>query len=194
MFVTVKKCGGQGECIKSCPTEAIRYIDNRSFSCICCGACFDACPNHAIFKNKYGGYVVDRAKCNGCGICESVCPVDSIHIEDGLVKGICSRCGLCEEACPDQARIDAFDVVEDKQKKIINNLKAVTAMIGTGAGAARIQAMDIPSKQEKTASRNVFIVEDAAITVQLEPSRLKWKRKATAQDVISVMMSVLARL
>ena len=153
MFVTVKKCGGQGECIKSCPTEAIRYIDNRSFSCICCGACFDACPNHAIFKNKYGGYVVDRAKCNGCGICESVCPVDSIHIEDGLVKGICSRCGLCEEACPDQARIDAFDVVEDKQQKIINNLKAVTAMIGTGAGAAKIQAMDIPSKQEKTASR-----------------------------------------
>ena len=27
MFVTVKKCGGQGECIKSCPTEAIRYIE-----------------------------------------------------------------------------------------------------------------------------------------------------------------------
>ena len=38
------------------------------------------------------------------------------------------------------------------------------------------------------------MVEDAAITVQLEPSRLKWKRKATAQDAISVMMSVLARL
>ena len=143
MFVTVKKCGGQGECIKSCPTEAIRYIDNRSFSCICCGACFDACPNHAIFKNKYGGYVVDRAKCNGCGICESVCPVDSIHIEDGLVKGICSRCGLCEEACPDQARIDAFDVVEDKQQKIINNLKAVTAMIGSGAGACSLWKMQL---------------------------------------------------
>ncbi len=153
MFVTVKKCGGQGECIKSCPTEAIRYIDGRSFSCICCGACFDACPNHAIFKNKYGGYVVDRAKCNGCGICESVCPVYSIHIEEGIVKGICSRCGLCEEACPDNARIDAFDTVEDKQKKLLNNLKAVTAMIGTGAGAVKISDMNIPVKTEKTAAR-----------------------------------------
>ena len=78
MFLSVKDCGGKGICIKNCPTEAIRTIGGKSFSCICCGACAEACPNHAIFKNKYGGYVVDKARCNGCGVCEFTCPIESI--------------------------------------------------------------------------------------------------------------------
>lgn len=123
MFLSIKKCGGKGECIKACPTEAIRMVKGKSFSCICCGACAEICPNHAIFKNSYGGYVVDQAKCNACGMCEFTCPVNSIHIEDNVVKGICARCGLCEEACPDNARVDGYDLVESKQNKFIETLK-----------------------------------------------------------------------
>ncbi|KZX15672.1 tetrathionate reductase subunit B precursor [Methanobrevibacter cuticularis] len=115
MFLSTNKCEGIGECINICPTEAIRLINGRAFSCITCGACFDACPNQAIFKNRYEGYVVDRAKCNGCGVCEFTCPVDSIHIEDGIVKGICARCGICVEACPTNSRLDGFDLIENKQ-------------------------------------------------------------------------------
>ncbi|MDR2966452.1 MAG: 4Fe-4S binding protein [Methanobacteriaceae archaeon] len=81
MFLSTNQCEGIGECIKICPTEAIRLINGKAFSCITCGACFKACPNNAIFQNKYRGYVVDRAKCNGCGVCEFTCPVNSIHIE-----------------------------------------------------------------------------------------------------------------
>jgi len=153
MFLTTKKCDGQGECIKHCPTEAIRFVGDVSFSCICCGACFESCPNHAIFKNKYGGYVVDRAKCNGCGICESVCPVDSIHIEDAVVKGICSRCGLCESVCPNNARIDSSNLNEAKQKKFLNSIKNLSSKIGSGEGSVRIDNMNIPSKEDKSAKR-----------------------------------------
>lgn len=149
MFITVKNCGGKGDCIKSCPTEAIRHIGGKSFSCICCGACAEACPNHAIFKNKYGGYVVDKARCNGCGVCEFTCPIESIHIENGVVKGICSRCGVCEEVCPDHARMDAYGLVEDKQQKLLNSLKAVIPK----AGRAKLESMNIPSKSEKVAKR-----------------------------------------
>jgi energy-converting hydrogenase B subunit K len=122
MFLSTKKCEGLGECIKECPTDAIRLVEGKAFSCITCGACAEACPNRAIFKNKYGGYVVDRAKCNACGVCEMTCPVNSIHIEDGVVKGICARCGICADACPLKARVDAYDVIEDRQLKFLESL------------------------------------------------------------------------
>jgi energy-converting hydrogenase B subunit K len=128
MFLSTNKCEGIGECIKICPTEAIRLINGKAFSCITCGACFDACPNQAIFKNRYGGYVVDRAKCNCCGVCEFTCPVDSIHIGDGITKGICARCGICVDACPTKSRVDGFDLIEDKQ---LNFLKSLNLTIPT---------------------------------------------------------------
>ncbi|MGF7117048.1 4Fe-4S binding protein [Methanobacterium oryzae] len=122
MFLSTKKCEGIGECIKECPTGAIRLIEGKPFSCITCGACAEACPNRAIFKNKYGGFVVDRAKCNACGVCELTCPVNNITIEGDMVKGICSRCGICVDTCPIDARIDAYDVIEDRQLKFLESL------------------------------------------------------------------------
>jgi energy-converting hydrogenase B subunit K len=122
MFLSTKKCDGRGECIKECPTEAIRLIEGKAFSCITCGACADACPNRAIFKNRYGGYVVDRAKCNACGVCEFTCPVNSIKIEEGVVKGICARCGICVDACPLNARLDAFELIGDRQLQFLESL------------------------------------------------------------------------
>ncbi|AXV40368.1 4Fe-4S binding protein [Methanobacterium sp. BAmetb5] len=122
MFLTTNKCKGIGECIQECPTGAIRLVDGKAFSCITCGACMEACPNRAIFRNKYGGFVVDRAKCNACGVCELTCPVNNIKIEDGVVKGICSRCGICVPSCPEGARIDAYDVIEDRQLKFLESL------------------------------------------------------------------------
>jgi energy-converting hydrogenase B subunit K len=122
MFLSTNKCEGIGECIKICPTEAIRLINGKAFSCITCGACFEACPNQAIFKNRYGGYIVDRAKCNGCGVCEFTCPVNSIHIEEGMTKGICARCGVCVDACPTKSRIDGFDLIEEKQMNFLKSL------------------------------------------------------------------------
>ena len=153
MFLSTNKCEGIGKCIEICPTKAIRLINGKAFSCITCGACFEACPNNAIFTNRYGGYIVDRAKCNGCGLCEFTCPVNSIHIEypenkvdfkkstDGensktkylekgkaIVKGICARCGICSNACPSNSRVDGFDLIEDKQVKFLESLNLVNPL------------------------------------------------------------------
>jgi energy-converting hydrogenase B subunit K len=131
MFLSTNECEGIGKCVKKCPTEAIRLVNGKGFGCITCGACFDICPNNAIFKNRYDGYVIDKAKCNGCGMCEFSCPVNSIHIENGKTKGICARCGVCSEVCPENARIDGFELREDKQNKYLNSLNISNILINT---------------------------------------------------------------
>lgn len=44
---------------------------------------------------------LDPDKCDGCGICISVCPMGSIKPEaPGIVDGICIKCCGCEKLCP----------------------------------------------------------------------------------------------
>ena len=39
-----------------------------------CVECEKACPYEAIALDDVGHPVIDAAKCNGCGVCENVCP------------------------------------------------------------------------------------------------------------------------
>ena len=122
MFLSTNNC--TEDCIKICPTKSIRLINGITFSCLTCGICYKNCPNGAIFKNIYGGYVVDRAKCNGCGMCMYNCPTNNITIEDGVVFGICSRCGVCQNEFPEY-RIDGFELEKDKQLNLIKSFNVL---------------------------------------------------------------------
>lgn len=121
MYITTNNCMGQAKCMGKCPTESIRLLNGKSFSCLTCGICHDICPNNAIFKNSYGGFVVDKSKCNGCGICVHACPIESIHIKNGKAVGICSMCGLCAELC--DSRVDLSQVVGGNREKFLNSLR-----------------------------------------------------------------------
>lgn len=49
--------------------------------------------------------VTDNSKCDGCGICAEVCPMDSIDRADySLVSGICIKCQACIKGCPAGAK------------------------------------------------------------------------------------------
>jgi ferredoxin/flavodoxin len=50
-------------------------------------------------------FVLDAAKCTGCGRCVRSCPDGAIRLVDGRpqFRGDCSRCYFCEKACPEQA-------------------------------------------------------------------------------------------
>jgi NAD-dependent dihydropyrimidine dehydrogenase PreA subunit len=49
--------------------------------------------------------IIDRQKCNGCGICDRNCPVDVIQL-DHEKKAVCTypeecwHCGVCRMDCP----------------------------------------------------------------------------------------------
>ena len=145
MFLSTNVC--DESCIKTCPTKSIKLINGVPFSCLTCGICYKNCPNGAIFKNSYGGYVVDRAKCNGCGMCMYNCPTNNITIEDGIVYGICSRCGVCAEEYP-ECRVDGFEYEKEKQLTLIRSLNILNPPID-----------NLPSKKDskvKEVSRGYF--------------------------------------
>ena len=48
---------------------------------------------------------VDKKKCDGCGACKDICPVDAIKIENGkaVINDDCLECGVCVPQCPNEA-------------------------------------------------------------------------------------------
>ncbi len=60
---------------------------------------------------------MDKEKCTGCGLCEAICPTNSITMEEGHPRGICLRCGLCAKVCPVNARVDVKRNVQKLKDK-----------------------------------------------------------------------------
>ena len=81
-------CDFCGDCQRVCPTGAIGAFDPEADKmgmavvqkdrCVAyyqgCVECQKACPFEAIALDGDGHPVVDADRCNGCGVCEDVCP------------------------------------------------------------------------------------------------------------------------
>jgi len=60
---------------------------------------------------------IDGEKCAGCGVCEDVCPVEAIRVNDGVARidqYRCNECQACVEACPNQAILMVIEPSEEK--------------------------------------------------------------------------------
>jgi MinD superfamily P-loop ATPase len=65
---------------------------------------------------------IDYEKCDGCGVCVSVCSCKVLVFENNIVKfkplpkcSVCERwCGNCELVCPQDAITCPFEIVIEK--------------------------------------------------------------------------------
>lgn len=94
-------CDFCGKCEDVCPTGAIAGVSAESSRigvavvdqerCIAwiqgsCRVCADACPYEALSVDGSGRPVVDVTRCNGCGICENICPSNTYRSFSGGTK------------------------------------------------------------------------------------------------------------
>lgn len=96
-----KKCKIIAEYInasKQGKKENNNILGNLIFS----GLIYNLSAKHIPKLDKY--FWVD-AKCNKCGICQNVCPVSNIDLNNGTPtwKGHCEQCLACLQWCPQQA-------------------------------------------------------------------------------------------
>lgn len=63
---------------------------------------------------------IDYSRCNGCGTCVDLCPMDVLRLDPSTKKAVikylrdCMSCFACEEDCPK----DAIFVTPDREKRI----------------------------------------------------------------------------
>lgn len=71
------------------------------FDVRCIGArdCLEACPNDALELTR-SGMIIDRGKCDGCGLCEKACPAGALEVVGREVTS--------EEAYEEVARDEVF--------------------------------------------------------------------------------------
>ena len=62
---------------------------------------------------------INREKCNGCGLCVSVCRCNSLILVDNVITIIetneCDWCTNCEAVCSTGAIICPFEVVVEEE-------------------------------------------------------------------------------
>jgi ferredoxin-type protein NapG len=97
-------CDFCNQCVEVCPTGALKPFDIETVKiglavvekeiCIAwnsggCRICELKCPYQAITLDEQNRPIVDSLKCNGCGLCENVCPALVLKTYvGGNVRGI----------------------------------------------------------------------------------------------------------
>jgi len=81
-------CDFCNKCVEVCPTQALEPFNKQTVkigiatltdTCIAlnyggCTLCFESCEYKAISLDEQKRPIVDADKCNGCGVCEKICP------------------------------------------------------------------------------------------------------------------------
>ena len=59
--------------------------------------------------------VINKEKCQGCGLCVSVCACGALVLIDNIVTAVevekCGWCAMCELVCPNEAIRCPFEIV-----------------------------------------------------------------------------------
>lgn len=99
----IGSCDFCHKCVDVCPTGALQPFDllhvkigKAVLTDVCialnfgaCTLCHGACPYEAITLDEQKRPMIDEDKCNGCGVCETICPALILRsYVGGKVRGV----------------------------------------------------------------------------------------------------------
>ncbi len=111
-------CLGLGDCVDTCPFNAVSIADGLAVinprCCTGCGKCVEICPRSVLelipvrarvqipcsTKDKLKSVTdVCQVGCIKCGRCVKVCPAQAITIENNQIRINQEACLACKDAC-----------------------------------------------------------------------------------------------
>jgi Na+-translocating ferredoxin:NAD+ oxidoreductase subunit B len=111
-----EKCMGCGKCLEVCASNGAALTWEKDYYAMrgkckpaqCGTPCISVCPENALAL--VGGKMqVDMTRCNRCGKCIPVCPLDAINpAKVQMDETKCTQCGKCFTAC----QVNAFTAIE----------------------------------------------------------------------------------
>jgi pyruvate formate lyase activating enzyme len=75
----------------------LQWLENR---CIDCRTCLEACLSGCLSKDLDGRLMIDRQRCDGCGICARECPANAAEL--------LGRCTTADELLPELLKDRAY--------------------------------------------------------------------------------------
>ena len=116
---------------------------------------------------------IDRAKCNGCGLCVSACHEGALQMVDGKAKLVsdsyCDGLGACLPKCPvDAIRIEERDAAPFDEAAVLQAQRAKVAP-STPAPAHACPSRGCPGTMMRTLAKKPAAVVPAAISSGTAP-------------------------
>jgi MinD superfamily P-loop ATPase len=128
-------------------------------------------PNGHIFVSpdvtekidvEVGSPLIDKEKCNLCGVCADVCKFNAIAIlgpEPLVFPSLCHSCGACIELCPEKAIAEIPRAIGKIKKGVFRQLNFLSGELNVG------EAMAPPV----TKALKKHITDDEVIIIDVPP-------------------------
>lgn len=141
-MISPDKCNNCKTCESVCPNSAVNVIAFEDpevsvpIMCMHCedAACMKVCPREAISRDENDAVVVDPARCIGCKMCVSACPMGNIHYsfrQSKILKcNLCNGNPKCAKYCPNRAIefVDGNKANISKKKVLASKFKELFAV------------------------------------------------------------------
>jgi Fe-S-cluster-containing hydrogenase component 2 len=121
--------------------------------------------------------LIDKVRCNGCGVCLTACPQDAIVLaaeKAEIREEMCNGCGVCLGACPEGAVMDVEPALKPFAAAVEAAPTTLTRPVSTQPVLARSRPVKVIWSSPTAIERRQAIAQKAMTAGPVALSLLAW--------------------